>query len=107
VPQYDWILLAVSLAAVALGLIWAGFQGYRAWRRGYPAFKRLSAASEELNVRAAALEQRMAALEEKGALLQRYGGRLAVSLTRARILLAAIEDARRVADGVLAFVPRS
>jgi hypothetical protein len=103
VPEYDWIILGVSFVAFVGGLVWAGFQGYRAWRRGYPAFKRMSTASEELNERAAALEQRMAALEQKTAELQANAGHFSRSLAQARVLLDAAQDAKSVVDRVLVF----
>ena len=105
-PRYDWIALAVFLVALVIGLIWASFHAYRAWRRGLPAFRRMSAAGEELSGRAAALEQRIAALERKATALQRDANRLSDALAKARVLRAAVQDAKSMFDRALIFFPR-
>ncbi len=106
-PLYVWIALGVFLIGLVAGLIWAAARGRTAWTRARPAVKRMTAASNDLTARTTVLERRLARLELKATELQRDTERLGISVARARVLMRALSDARRLVDDALAFAPRA
>lgn len=104
-PGFVWIALAVFLGGFVAGALWLTVNAVRAWRRGWPAVRRLAAATGELAPKAAALETRVARLEPRLADLQRSTSSLAVSVSRARILLGVVLEAKHALDVARAFVP--
>ena len=93
-PVYVWIALGVFVVCLVAGSVWAGVQGYHAWRNGRPALARMKAASTALSVQSAFVQQRLERLEPKTARLEHDAARLSRSLAQARILLGSVRELR-------------
>lgn len=104
-PAYVWISLGVFVVALLAGMIWAGINARRTWRRAVPAYRRMTEASAALNGRSAQLERRLTVLEPKVAQLQRDTARLSRAVARARVLFGAVHEVRTVYRVARFFAP--
>ena len=105
-PAFVWISLAILLAGLVGGIVWTAINARRLWKRGRPALRRMTTESGSLSDRAAALERRLATLEPKTAQLQRDTRGLARALSRARLQLGVLREAKRMLTFPFAFMPR-
>jgi hypothetical protein len=100
-----WIALAVLVAGVVGGLVYAVVRGIALWRAVKRAGGRFEAEAERIAVRAEQIQPHLDRAEAAAARLQDESGRLAVSRARLDVQLQAVREARNALRQLFRFVP--
>jgi hypothetical protein len=100
-----WIGLAIFCVAVAVSLVYVGYQVFLSWR----VLRRLPSGlldeMNDLSRRLTEVERRLTGVEKQIADLQRQLDSLGISVARAKILAGAAGEVRDVVEGVRGFFP--
>jgi TolA-binding protein len=100
-----WTAFGIFLLAIAVSVVWAGYQALRVWRELRRVPGGVLGQVEEIVRRADEAQGRVATLEQQVADLQQRVESLNGSLARARLLMGAVGEVRAVVDSARSYIP--
>ena len=100
-----WIAFGFFWLAIAVAMVWAGYQGLRVWRELRKMPKGVLGQLEDIARNAAETQERVTRLEVQVTDLQERVESLNTSLARTRVLIGAAGEARSLVDSARSYIP--
>ncbi len=100
-----WIAFGFFWLAIAVAMVWAGYQGLRVWRELRKMPKGVLGQLEDIARNAAEAQERVTRLEVQVTDLQERVESLNTSLARTRVLIGAAGEVRSLVDSARSFIP--